>query len=241
MSGASYQELKSRLESARIPLLSRTSRQLRRGVREGDPASLTLMGECLTWGRHGYPRFPRRGVSMILRAAEAGHPQACEFAADLYRTGTCRIARDETRARALLALPADLGSPSAAGWLAWFEWFGIGGPVSKEAAFIHARTAVAGGDLNGYRIGALIQAQGFGVQQDTLLAITILRELLLRVPDDSFGLRELGRLLYDPAHEYVGQICPTQNSREEGERLLRQAAALGDAEALKLVTMSAHA
>lgn len=237
MQRGAYDEIAAAFDGATLTQTFAARRELRKKAEEGDAASLAFLGTCLLHGTHGFLRSSRRGTSLIIGAARLGEPHACEEAGDLSRLGRHGGRVDEARARELYMLAAQGRLPKASGWLAWFEWYGIGGPQDREASVGHARCAVAGGDLNGYRIGALIQANGVGVPRDTLLAITILREVLLREAEDPFALCELGRLLCDPEGVYQGYVSKTANSEREGARLIRQAASMGYQEAVKLSTM----
>lgn len=213
-------------------------RMIKKGAATNDADWQALLVSCRRGGRFGFLGM-RGGNSSILRhAASVGQPQACEMLADDHRLGRNGASSDIARARKLYQLAAEGGIARAAGWLAWYEWFGMGGPCDKEAAFGHARAAVQGGDLNGYRIGALIQAQGYKVPGDALLAVQILREVLEQEPEDVFALRELGRILCDPLGEYGESVCRTEASAAEGLRLLREAASLGDVAAKELVSIA---
>lgn len=105
-------------------------------------------------------------VARLKALAEADHPQAQLFLAQLYDLGEAGVARDPVEARRLISLSAENGDVQAMHNLGVFYFRGEGGPQDLSSAAQWFRKAADGGVVESqYNLGLLYQS-GSGVRRD---------------------------------------------------------------------------
>ncbi len=105
-------------------------------------------------------------VSRLKALAEADHPQAQLYLAQLYDLGEAGLARDPVEARRLISLSAENGDLQAMHNLGVFYFRGEGGPQDLTSAAQWFRKAADGGVVESqYNLGLLYQS-GSGVRRD---------------------------------------------------------------------------
>ena len=105
-------------------------------------------------------------VSRLKALAEADHPQAQLYLAQLYDLGEAGLARNPVEARRLISLSAENGDLQAMHNLGVFYFRGEGGPQDLTSAAQWFRRAADGGVVESqYNLGLLYQS-GSGVRRD---------------------------------------------------------------------------
>ena len=105
-------------------------------------------------------------VSRLRALAEADHPQAQLYLAQLYDLGEAGLARDPVEARRLISLSAENGDLQAMHNLGVFYFRGEGGPQDLTSAAQWFRKAADGSVVESqYNLGLLYQS-GSGVRRD---------------------------------------------------------------------------
>ena len=105
-------------------------------------------------------------IARLKALADADHPQAQLFLAQLYDLGEAGLARDPVEARRLISLSAENGDVQAMHNLGVFYFRGEGGPQDLSSAAQWFRKAADGGVVESqYNLGLLYQS-GSGVRRD---------------------------------------------------------------------------
>ena len=105
-------------------------------------------------------------VGRLKALAEADHPQAQLYLAQLYDLGEAGLVRDPVEARRLISLSAENGDRQAMHNLGVFYFRGEGGPQDLNSAAQWFRKAADGGVVESqYNLGLLYQS-GSGVRRD---------------------------------------------------------------------------
>ena len=105
-------------------------------------------------------------VARLKALADADHPQAQLYLAQLYDLGQAGLARDPVEARRLVALAAENGDVQAMHNLGVFYFRGEGGPQDLASAAQWFRKAAEGGVVESQYNLALLFQSGSGVQKD---------------------------------------------------------------------------
>ncbi|MBO1519321.1 sel1 repeat family protein [Oceanisphaera sp. DM8] len=104
------------------------------------PAYQFLWGDMLAWGVC-VPQQPRRGLTMLWKAAEQGLPAALEQLGRYYYNGTL-VQKNRQRAAPLMQEAASLGLEKAQ--FAWARWLlaGSGSPLDYPQAYLWLKKMV---------------------------------------------------------------------------------------------------
>jgi localization factor PodJL len=105
-------------------------------------------------------------VARLRALAQADHPQAQLYLAQLYDLGQAGLARDPVEARRLVSLAAEGGDVQAMHNLGVFYFRGEGGPQDLASAAQWFRKAADGGVVESQYNLALLYQSGSGVQKD---------------------------------------------------------------------------
>lgn len=105
-------------------------------------------------------------VARLKALADADHPQAQLYLAQLYDLGQAGLARDPVEARRLIALAAENGDIQAMHNLGVFYFRGEGGPQDLASAAQWFRKAAEGGVVESQYNLALLYQSGSGLQKD---------------------------------------------------------------------------
>lgn len=106
------------------------------------------------------------GLSKLKAVAEAGHPEAQFYLAQLYARGEAGVLENAAEARRWTALAAEGGEAEAMHNLGLYYFRGEGGPQDLASAAQWFRKAAAAGVVDSqYNLGLMYQS-GSGVQQD---------------------------------------------------------------------------
>jgi localization factor PodJL len=105
-------------------------------------------------------------IARLKALADADHPQAQLYLAQLYDLGQAGMARDPVEARRLVALAAENGDIQAMHNLGVFYFRGEGGPQDLASAAKWFRKAAEGGVIESQYNLALLYQTGSGLQKD---------------------------------------------------------------------------